>query len=229
MADLIVALDFPDAPAAIAMLDQLPDGIAVKVGSIMAARAGVGFVRGLVASGYPVFLDVKWHDIPSTVAGAVSAAADLGVEMVTVHAAGGAAMLHAAVEAAAGRIRIVAVTVLTSHDAASYAAVTGRDNVSIEGEVLRLATLAIAAGVSGVVCSPAEIAAVRAIVGTGRIVVPGIRRDEDAPGDQRRTATPEAAVAAGATHLVVGRPITAAADPAAAFAEFLAAIGRTAS
>jgi orotidine-5'-phosphate decarboxylase len=222
MAELIVALDFPDAPAAVAMLDQLPDGIAVKVGSIMAARAGVGFVRGLVASGHPVFFDMKWHDIPNTVAGAVSAAADLGVEMVTVHAAGGEAMLRAAVDAAAGRVRIVGVTVLTSHDAASYAAVTGRDNVRIADEVSRLASLAIAAGVSGVVCSPEEISSVRTIVGAGRIVVPGIRRDEDAPGDQRRVATPEAAVAAGATHLVVGRPITAAADPAAAYAAFLA-------
>lgn len=226
MAELIVALDSPDAPAAVALLDQLPDGCAVKVGSVLLARAGAGFVRGLVAAGYPVFLDPKWHDIPNTVAGAVNAAADLGVEMVTVHAAGGDAMLGAAVAAAAGRIKIVAVTVLTSHDAASYAAVTGRDRVELPDEVARLAEMALRAGVDGIVCSPGEVARIRPLVGDRRIVVPGIRRVSDDAGDQRRVATPEAAVAAGATHLVVGRPITEAADPAAAFAEFAAAISR---
>ncbi len=221
MADLIIALDLPDAPTAIALLDQLPDGCAVKVGAVMLARAGAGFLRGLVTAGHPVFLDAKWHDIPNTVAGAVNAAADLGVEMVTVHAAGGDAMLRAAAEAAAGRIKIVAVTVLTSHDAASYAAATGREQVDLGAEAVRLATLAMNAGMSGVVCSPREIAHVRPIVGDGRIVVPGIRRADDAHGDQQRVATPEMAVAAGATHLVIGRPITEAADPASAYAEFL--------
>jgi len=224
MAELIVALDFPDPPSAVALLDQLPDGCAVKVGSVMLARAGAGFVRGLVATGHPVFLDAKWHDIPNTVAGAVNGAVELGVEMATVHAAGGEAMLRAAVEAAAGRIKIVAVTVLTSHDAASYSAVTGREQVDIPREVARLATIAMQAGVSGIVCSPEEIGVVRPIVGTGRIVVPGIRRANDAADDQSRIATPEAAVAAGATHLVVGRPITGAADPAAAYAEFATAV-----
>jgi orotidine-5'-phosphate decarboxylase len=220
MAELIVALDHADAPAAIALLDQLPDGCSVKVGAVLLARAGVGFVRGLVAAGHPVFLDPKWHDIPNTVAGAVAGAAQLGVEMLTVHAAGGTAMLRAAIDAAGGRVKIVAVTVLTSHDAASYAAVVGRDVVDLPAEVARLAELAIAAGAAGVVCSPAEIGRVRGIVGAGRIVVPGIRRVDDQAGDQQRVATPEAAVAAGATHLVVGRPITEAADPAGAYAEF---------
>ena len=224
MAELIVALDHADAPAAIALLDQLPDGCGVKVGAVLLARAGVGFVRGLVAAGHPVFLDPKWHDIPNTVAGAVAGAAQLGVEMLTVHAAGGTAMLRAAVEAAGGRVKIVAVTVLTSHDAASYAAVVGRDAVDLSTEVARLAELAMEAGVAGVVCSPAEIGRVRTIVGGGRIVVPGIRRATDGAGDQQRIATPEAAVAAGATHLVVGRPITEAAGPAEAYAEFLATV-----
>ncbi len=219
MAELIVALDHADAPAAVALLDLLPDGCAVKVGSIMMTRAGVGFVRGLVASGHPVFLDLKWHDIPNTVAGAVRAAAELGVEMVTVHALGGAEMVQAAVDAAAGRTRVVAVTVLTSHDAGSYAAVTGRDAAVVADEVVRLAAMAIGAGADGVVCSPAEVALVKPVVGDRRIVVPGIRRPADPAGDQRRTATPDAAVAAGATHLVVGRPITEAADPAAVWQE----------
>lgn len=226
MAELIVALDSPDAPSAIALLDQLPDACAVKVGSVLLTRAGAGFVRGLAAGGYPVFLDSKWHDIPNTVAGAVNAAAELGVEMVTVHAAGGDAMLRAAVAAAAKRIKIVAVTVLTSHDAGSYAAVTGRERIELGDEVMRLAELALGAGVDGIVCSADEVARVRPLVGDRRIVVPGIRRAADLLGDQRRVATPEAAVAAGATHLVVGRPITEAADPAAAYAEFIAAVHR---
>jgi orotidine-5'-phosphate decarboxylase len=223
MAELIVALDSPDAPSAVALLDRLPDGCAVKVGAVLLARAGVGFVRGLAAAGHPVFLDPKWHDIPNTVAGAVNAAAELGVEMVTVHAAGGDAMLRAAVEAASGRIKIVAVTVLTSHDAASYAAVTGRDHVDLADEVARLAALALQSGVDGIVCSTEELPRVRPLVGDRRIVVPGIRRATDSAGDQRRVATPEAAAAGGATHLVVGRPITDAADPGVAYAEFLAA------
>jgi orotidine-5'-phosphate decarboxylase len=225
MADLIVALDSPDAPSAIALLDRLPDGCAVKVGAVLLARAGAGFVRGLAGAGHPVFLDPKWHDIPNTVAGAVNAAAELGVEMVTVHAAGGDAMLRAAVEAASGRIKIVAVTVLTSLDAVSYAAATGRDHVDLGDEVARLAALALHAGVDGVVCSAEEVARVRPLAGGRRIVVPGIRRATDDVGDQRRVATPEAAVAAGATHLVIGRPITDAADPAVAYAELLAAMG----
>ncbi len=227
MAELIVALDSPDAPSAIALLDQLPDACAVKVGSVLLTRAGAGFVRGLTAGGHPVFLDPKWHDIPNTVAGAVNAAAELGVEMVTVHAAGGDAMLRAAVAAAAKRIKIVAVTVLTSHDAGSYAAVTGRERIELGDEVMRLAELALGAGVDGIVCSADEVARVRPLVGDRRIVVPGIRRAADLLGDQRRVATPEAAVAAGATHLVVGRPITEAADPAAAYAEFIAAVHRS--
>jgi orotidine-5'-phosphate decarboxylase len=220
MAELIVALDLPDAPSAVALLDQLPERCAVKVGSVLATSAGSGFVRALVDGGHPVFLDLKWHDIPNTVAGAVRAARDLGVEMATVHALGGEAMLAAAMEAAAGAVHIVAVTVLTSHSAEGFAQVVGRPVTDSGAEVSRLAALAIAAGASGVVCSPHEVALVRGLVGQGRIVVPGIRREVDAVGDQVRLATPQVAVTAGATHLVVGRPITSAPDPSKAWAEF---------
>jgi len=224
MPELIVALDHPDAPSAVALLDQLPDRCAVKVGSVMMTRAGLGFVRSLVANGHTVFLDLKWHDIPNTVKGAVEAAADLGVEMATVHALGGPAMIEAAVQAAAGRLRIVAVTVLTSHDPAGLGAVLGREVATVEAEVARLAAMAVGAGADGVVCSGQEIGAVRGAVGAGRIVVPGIRRSGEAVGDQARAFPPEAAVAAGATHLVVGRPIIASHDPAGAYADLLAAM-----
>lgn len=226
MAELIVALDHRDAPSAVAFLDHLPANVPVKVGSRLFTRAGSGFVRALVASGHPVFLDLKWHDIPNTVAGAVEAAVDLGVEMLTLHALGGEAMLTAAVAAAKGRVKLVAVTVLTCHDPASWAATTGRTGVELGDEAARLAEVAIRAGVDGVVCSAEEIARVKPIAAGGRIVVPGIRRPEDAVGDQQRVATPERAVAAGATHLVVGRPIIDVGDPAAAYETFrLAARG----
>ncbi|HEY4321793.1 MAG TPA: orotidine-5'-phosphate decarboxylase [Gemmatimonadales bacterium] len=220
MADLIVALDHPGPAEAVAFLDQLPDGCAVKVGSVLLTRAGVGFVRTLVAAGHPVFLDAKWYDIPNTVAGAVAAAADLGVDMVTVHASGGSAMIAAARAAAGASLKVVAVTVVTSFDAAGYGEVIGRQPVVVADEVVRLARLAMTAGADGVVCSAAEIAAVRGVVGTGRIVVPGIRRPQDGIGDQKRVAGPAEAVAAGATHLVVGRPITEAVNPAEAWQAF---------
>lgn len=225
MAELYVALDHPDAPSAVDLLDQLPTGAAVKVGSVLMTRAGHGFVRSVLDAGHPVFLDLKWHDIPNTVHGAVSAAAELGVRMVTVHALGGVDMMRAAVAAAAGRLDVVAVTVLTSHDAAGFAAATGRDRVDLASDAARLAELAMAAGVAGVVCSAEELAWVRPIVGGGRIVVPGIRREGDSLGDQRRVATPEQALAGGATDLVVGRPITGAEKPGDVWAEFRRLIG----
>src|SRR5690606_41604284 len=166
MADLIVALDLPDAPAAVELLDTLPDGCAVKVGSVLFTASGASFVRNLVQAGHPVFLDLKWHDIPNTVAGAVRAAADLGVEMATVHASGGSAMLEAA-GAAAGSMKLVAVTVLTSHDANSLGAVVGRDIASTETEAMRLARLAREARVHGVVCSRGEVAAAEPGAGRG--------------------------------------------------------------
>ena len=165
MAELFVALDLPDAPSAVALLDLLPDRCPVKVGSVLMTRAGSGFVRSLVANGHPVFLDLKWHDIPNTVRGAVEAAVDLGAAMVTVHALGGPTMIEAAVKAAAGRLTVVAVTVLTCHDAAGYAALTGRPAVSLGDEVARLARMAVAAGAGGVVCSAEELGVVVPIVG----------------------------------------------------------------
>lgn len=220
MAELFVALDLPDAPSAVALLDLLPDRAPVKVGSVLMTRAGSGFIRSLVANGHPVFLDLKWHDIPNTVRGAVEAALDLGVSMVTVHALGGPAMIEAAAKAAGDRLAVVAVTVLTSHDADAFGAVVGRGTPDLSAEVVRLARLAMGAGASGVVCSAEELAAVVPVVGKGRVVVPGIRRADDALGDQARVATPEAALAAGATDLVVGRPIVLAEDPAASYLSF---------
>jgi orotidine-5'-phosphate decarboxylase len=220
VAELFVALDLPDAPSAVALLDLLPDRAPVKVGSVLMTRAGSGFIRSLVANGHPVFLDLKWHDIPNTVRGAVEAALDLGVSMVTVHALGGPAMIEAAAKAAGDRLAVVAVTVLTSHDAEAFGAVMGRATPDLRVDAVRLARLAMAAGAAGVVCSAEELAAVVPVVGQGRVVVPGIRRAEDAVGDQARVATPEAALAAGATDLVVGRPIVAAEDPAASYLSF---------
>jgi orotidine-5'-phosphate decarboxylase len=227
VAELIVALDLPDAPSAVAMLERLPDGAPVKIGSVLATAAGSAFVRAVVEGGHPVFLDLKWHDIPNTVAGAVRAARALGVEMVTVHALGGEGMLRAAVEAAAGEVKVVAVTVLTSHTAAELGAVLGREGAAPAEEVRRLATLAMAAGADGVVCSPLEVAQVAPLVGGGRVVVPGIRRAGDAVGDQARVATPAVARAAGATHLVVGRPILEAEDPGEAYQQFRSETSRT--
>lgn len=224
MAELVVALDHADAASAVALLDVLPDRCAVKVGAVLFTQAGPGFVRSLVDTDHAVFLDLKWHDIPNTVHGAVARARDLGVDMVTVHASGGSAMVRAAVDAAADQIKVIAVTVLTSHDADSYRGVIGVPDASIDIDVVRLARLAVEAGAAGVVCSPAEVALVRDIVGAGRIVVPGVRRATDTLGDQRRVASPEAVAASGATHLVVGRPITESVDPAASYREFARAV-----
>ena len=155
-----------------------------------------------------VFLDLKWHDIPNTVAGAVTAAREMGVSMATVHTLGGAAMLEAAAVAGGGELALVGVTVLTSHDAAGYARAVGRSEADIPREVERLALVAAEAGLQGVVCSPQEVSLLRSKSGPGaHIVVPGIRRRTDPAGDQVRVATAKDAVANGATHLVVGRPV----------------------
>jgi orotidine-5'-phosphate decarboxylase len=180
-------------------------------------REGSALLRTLVDGGYRVFLDLKWHDIPNTVAGAVTVARDLGVTMATIHALGGPAMMEAAAAAAGQDLALIGVTVLTSHDATSYGRAVGRDRVDLPTEVERHTRGAMAAGLAGVVCSPQEIARVRPIVADGRIVVPGIRGRGEAAGDQVRIATAAEAAAAGATHLVVGRPVIQAADPAAAF------------
>lgn len=222
MAELIVALDLPTGAEALRLVDRLPDVRWVKVGSIVVTREGAPLVRELVGRGLRVFLDLKWHDIPNTVAGAVRAAAELGVAMATVHTLGGEAMLRAAADAAAEAERgpaLVGVTVLTSHDRAGYGAAVGRADVALEDEVGRLADTTRRAGLTGIVCSPHEVAAMRARLGPEAwLVTPGIRRAGDARGDQTRTAGAAEAVRLGATHLVVGRPILQASDPAAAFA-----------
>jgi len=222
MAEVIVALDLPDGPDALRLLDRLPDVRWVKFGSILLTREGPHLVQVLIDRGLRVFLDLKWHDIPNTVAEAVAAARELGVSMATVHTLGGTAMMEASAAAAAGRVGLVGVTVLTSHDPASYARAVGRSEVSLAQEVERLSGEAVRSGLAGVVCSPQEIAAVRRRVGPEAwVVVPGIRGRSDARGDQVRVASAADAVAAGATHLVVGRPILQAADPSAAFRRFL--------
>jgi orotidine-5'-phosphate decarboxylase len=214
VADLIVALDLGSADEALAMVDRLPDIEWAKVGPVLFVRDGPAILRRLEQRNIKVFLDLKWYDIPTTVAGATAVAADQGVDLATVHSLGGEEMLAAAVEAS-GAMKLVAVTVLTSYDPEGYWNTLGRDGVTELGpEVSRLAQLAVGAGVHGVVTSPLEVATVRSAVGPDPwIVTPGIRPPEADADDQRRTADPASAVRAGATHLVVGRPITRAERP----------------
>lgn len=222
MAEIILALDLPGATDAFRLLDRLPALKWVKVGSVLMTREGAPFIATLRARGLQVFLDLKWHDIPNTVAGAVGAARDLGVAMATVHTLGGKAMMEAAARSAGGALRLVGVTVLTSHDDTTYGDAIGRAGVSARSEVTRLARAAQASGLDGVVCSALEITEIRRTLGpSALIVVPGIRRPEDAPGDQQRTASPEAAAEAGATHLVVGRPVLESRDPEEALRSML--------
>jgi orotidine-5'-phosphate decarboxylase len=217
VAEVILALDLPNGTEAWRLLDRVPDARWVKVGSILMTREGAPFVRELIGRGYKVFLDLKWHDIPSTVAGAVMAARELGVSFATVHALGGRSMMEAAAVAAGGELALVGVTILTSHDAASYGRAVGRREANLADETVRHAKEAVAAGLAGVVCSPVEVTWVRQVLPEDAlVVVPGIRRQSEAAGDQRRTATATEAVRAGATHLVVGRPVLQAPDPALA-------------
>jgi orotidine-5'-phosphate decarboxylase len=222
MSEVILALDVGTAEEAERLLDVVPRVSWVKVGSVLLTREGGALTRRLVARGLNVFLDLKWHDIPNTVAGAVAQARDMGVAMATVHTLGGRPMMEAAAAEAGDRLALLGVTVLASHDAPGYARATGHDAVNLEAEVERLGCAARESGLAGIVCSPAEVARMRSVLGQGALlVVPGIRRNGDRVGDQQRVATPAAATAAGATHLVVGRPVLDAADPAAAFSAFL--------
>jgi len=184
----------------------------LKVGLEMFVAEGPPAVTAAAALGRPVFLDLKLHDIPNTVEGAARSAAASGASLLTVHASGGPAMIRAAVKGAAGKVRILAVTVLTSIDDATLAAV-GLSGPA-EAAVVRLARLAVDAGAGGIVCSPHEVRAVRAAVGPAPLlVVPGVRPAGAARGDQARVATPEEAVAAGADVIVVGRPLREGPDP----------------
>jgi orotidine-5'-phosphate decarboxylase len=222
VAELILALDLPRGADALALLDRLPDLRWVKVGSILMTREGPEFVRKLTDRGLQVFLDLKWHDIPNTVAGAVTAARDLGVSMATVHTVGGKAMLEAAAVAGGSELRLIGVTVLTSHDAGGYGQAVGRSKVNVSQEVERLALLGARAGLRGFVCSPHEVSLLRRRLGPEPlIVVPGIRRQSDGPGDQVRVATAKDAVSNGATHLVVGRPVLQATDPVLVLEELM--------
>ena len=222
MAEVIVALDLPSGADALRLLDRLPEARWVKVGSILMTREGPDLVRVLVERGLSVFLDLKWHDIPNTVAEAVVSARSLNVAMATVHTLGGAAMMEAAAKASGGALGLVGVTVLTSHDAAGYGRAVGRNRVDLAAEAERLTSEAAAAGLRGVVCSPHEVGRVRERIGPGGwIVVPGIRSGVAAHDDQVRVASAAQAAAAGATHLVVGRPILQAGDPGAALRELL--------
>ena len=221
---VIVALDFPAADSALALARRLsPELCRLKVGKELFTAAGPALVAELVRSGFGVFLDLKFHDIPNTVAQACRSAARLGVWMLDVHALGGRVMLEAAREAlgsAPDRPRLVAVTILTSLDADGLREV-GIDETPARA-ASRLAALAQASGLDGVVCSAQEAAALRRQCGAGFLLVtPGIRAALEAggvraPDDQTRIASPRAAVEAGADYLVIGRPVTRAADPLAA-------------
>jgi orotidine-5'-phosphate decarboxylase len=219
---LIVALDFPDTGAALALVDRLHGATRwFKVGLELYIAEGNSLVAELKRRGYSIFLDLKLHDIPNTVASAVRSATHLGVEMLTVHAAGGPEMITAAVGAAESRLSLLAVTVLTSMDGVQLEAigVTGTPAAQVD----RLAIMAMACGVGGFVCSPNEVASLRKRLGNEPLlVIPGIRPEGADVGDQRRVATPAAAIASGASYLVVGRPITRAVDPEAAARAILA-------
>ena len=213
---LIIALDAPDAAQARALVRQLGDAVLFyKVGKELFTAAGPDVVRELVAAGKRVFLDLKFHDIPSTVAGAVRSAASLGVSMLTVHAAGGLPMLRAASQAAAesaAKPAVLAVTVLTSLADAELQQIGLNDGV--EAQVLRLAALALQGGCGGIVASAQEAARLRQSLGRDFLLVtPGIRPAGADAGDQARVVTPEAAIASGADYLVVGRPVTQACNP----------------
>jgi orotidine-5'-phosphate decarboxylase len=226
---LIVALDVPTREQALALAERLAGHVGMfKVGSQLFTAAGPQLVREVVARGERVFLDLKFHDIPNTVAGAVGSAAALGVSLVDVHGLGGRAMIEAAARARGGGARLLAITILTSHDEASLAALGLGGGVS--GSVRRLAILARDSGADGVVCSPHEVALVREACGKAFLIVtPGIRPSGAALGDQARAATPAAALAAGADFLVVGRPITEAEDAAAAADAIVRELGDSAS
>ena len=215
---LIVALDVSTAPDARRIVSALGESVqSYKVGKQLFTAEGPAIVHELVASGRRVFLDLKYHDIPNTVAAAVREAAKLKVSMLTVHASGGGRMLHAAVQAARDsdpNLKVLAVTVLTS------LADSDLEKMGIRGrvvdQVLRLAAMALAHGCHGVVASAQEASALRSELGNKFLIVtPGVRPAGSGQGDQVRVVTPEEAIAAGASHIVVGRPITEAADPAA--------------
>jgi orotidine-5'-phosphate decarboxylase len=222
---LIVALDVDTLTRAYELVDLLADDVGMfKIGSTLFTSHGPQIVRDIISKGNKIFLDLKFHDIPHQVSGAAGAAARLGVSMFTIHASGGTEMMQRAVEAVAEvsikegiqPAAVLAVSVLTSLDASSLAEIGVGDEPN--EAVLRLVKLAEAAGVDGVVSAPQEVESIRAMVKRPGflLVTPGIRPSESVAGDQKRVATPQLALAAGSSYLVVGRPITGADDPQAA-------------
>ena len=225
---VIVAMDYSNLAAAEAMADQLdPSQCRLKVGKELFTHCGPAVVRKLQDKGFEVFLDLKFHDIPNTVAGAVKAAADMGVWMVNVHASGGQRMMNAAKEALANYQSaplLIAVTVLTSMDRDDLFGV-GIDCDPLQ-QVERLAKLTHQSGLDGVVCSAQETAVLRASIGAEFLLVtPGIRPLDTAQGDQRRIATPSSAIAMGSNYLVIGRPITQQVQPLSTLVNINAELG----
>ncbi len=220
---IFVAVDTPDIAAARALVRAVGRHVGgVKLGLEFFCANGPAGVAAIAGEGLPVFLDLKLHDIPNTVAGALHSLAGLAPAIVTVHATGGLAMLAAARAAAPVATKVVAVTVLTSLDDDDLAAAGVASGTA--AQVARLAGVVRAAGLDGVVASPHETAAVRAAWPSAAIIVPGVRPAGSAVGDQKRVMTPRDALAAGASVLVIGRPITGAPDPAAAAAAIAASL-----
>jgi orotidine-5'-phosphate decarboxylase len=220
---IIVALDTDSPDSALAVVEALSGEVGMfKVGMELFPRGGPELVRKVRETGADVFLDLKFHDIPNTVAGAVRSAAALGVRFATVHASGGREMLARAAEAARGTgTMVLAVTVLTSIDESDLSEI-GFSSPPAD-LVVRLARMAMREGIGGIVCSAREVVAVRELAGRSAVLVtPGVRLPEDAVGDQKRVVTPFDAMRNGADYLVVGRPITKAADPVAAARRFAA-------
>ncbi|WP_328900222.1 MULTISPECIES: orotidine-5'-phosphate decarboxylase [unclassified Streptomyces] len=218
---IIVALDFDNRRAVDEVVDRLGEECRFyKVGIELLTAAGPDLIGHLVAKGKEVFLDLKLFEIPNSVAGAVRAAGALGVSMVTVHSMGGTAIMSAAVEAARDfpRLRVLALTVVTSMTRSDLADVGVTGSASTEEQVLRLARLAEGAGCHGVIASPQEAGPLRRALGAGTLIVtPGVALPGESPGEHARIGTPRAAIAAGASHIVVGRAVSRAADPVAAF------------
>lgn len=225
---LIIALDYPSLDAALCMADQLdPARCRLKVGKELFTRSGPAVLEALHGRGFDVFLDLKFHDIPNTVASAVEAAAEQGVWMVNVHASGGRAMMEAAATRLAQQrleTRLIAVTVLTSMQASDLAEVGV--SASLDEQVAQLAQLAKRSGLHGVVCSAHESARIASLCGDAFLkVTPGIRPGFAVANDQQRIMTPQEAMQAGSTHLVVGRPVTQAENPMDALAAIEAELG----
>jgi len=219
MPDIIVPLDVPDREAALALVERLGSDVDFyKVGHQLFTAEGPDIVRALRDAGKRVFLDLKYHDIPNTVARGVESARALGAELTTIHVSGGLEMMRAAAESAGEGLRVVGVTVMTSMTVTDVEGVWDREISALREETVRLSQLAAEAGLGGVVSSPQEVRVIkRAVDGDFRVVTPGIRFEGGDTHDQARVAAPGVAAAEGSDYLVIGRAITAAEDPPAAF------------